>query len=446
MKTKRNTLFTLCIGAIYALTLICFSLSLGMEYYKGPTRSQERWAALTRSISDVARTYESTAPEFTDTLLASIGNTAEIAALQISQDGQALLSYPADTTHNPATRSMLVRSYSTIITTEQNAPLTLTAVLYLLKPASIFYRGRIAFFIILLATIACGVYLVYLHVELQIPLEDFSNEAEIEPSDPEDAQHTAPQEHTPDHADKKNADVLQTEEKAQSEPLPPNGNTAPDVQHKEPAGQKTESGSAQAEGARKQGLSSTETTDSPNSETDAQSTSEQGLFSPVTGFGWSTYMLPRLDSELVRAASREENLALLTMRFIGLEKTCKAARHVYRYISETFGFNDLVFEYNDDGCSVIIQNVDTDEAIKKAQELYAGITGILKANETSATVAMGISNRSLRLISGNRLALESEQALLHALEDEESPIVAFRVNPEKYRTYLSAAENREIAD
>ena len=443
-------MFTLCIGAIYALTLICFSLSLGMEYYKGPTRSQERWAALTRSISDVARTHESTAPEFTDTLLASIGNTAEIAALQISQDGQALLSYPADTTHNPATRSMLVRSYSTIITTEQNAPLTLTAVLYLLKPASIFYRGRIAFFIILLATIACGVYLVYLHVELQIPLEDFSNEAEIEPSDPEDAQHTASQEHTPGHADKKNADVLQTEEKAQSAPLPPehteDGITAPDVQHKEPAGQKTESGPAQAEGARKQGLSSTETTDSPNSEPDAQSTSEQGLFSPVTGFGWSTYMLPRLDSELVRAASREENLALLTMRFIGLEKTGKAARHVYRYISETFGFNDLVFEYNDDGCSVIIQNVDTDEAIKKAQELYAGITGILKANETSATVAMGISNRSLRLISGNRLALESEQALLHALEDEESPIVAFRVNPEKYRTYLSAAENREIAD
>ena len=36
------------------------------------------------------------------------------------------------------------------------------------------------------------------------------------------------------------------------------------------------------------------------------------------------------------------------------------------------------------------------------------------------------------------LANESEQALEHALEDKESPIVAFKVNPEKYRNYLAS--------
>jgi hypothetical protein len=51
-------------------------------------------------------------------------------------------------------------------------------------------------------------------------------------------------------------------------------------------------------------------------------------------------------------------------------------------------------------------------------------------------VGIGITTRSLRLITGNRLIEEANQALDKAFEEEGLPIVAFRVNPEKYRQYL----------
>ena len=62
---------------------------------------------------------------------------------------------------------------------------------------------------------------------------------------------------------------------------------------------------------------------------------------------------------------------------------------------------------------------------------------ILKEEKQKAKPIIGISSRSLRLISVDRLKTEAEQALLHASEDVDSPIVAFRVNPEKYRKYIS---------
>ena len=40
------------------------------------------------------------------------------------------------------------------------------------------------------------------------------------------------------------------------------------------------------------------------------------------------------------------------------------------------------------------------------------------------------------LISGERLITEAEQAQKHAEEDATSPVIAFRVNPEKYRNFI----------
>ncbi len=163
----------------------------------------------------------------------------------------------------------------------------------------------------------------------------------------------------------------------------------------------------------------------------------QGLFSPDTGFGWEDYMLTRLDSELMRAASTEQDLALFTLRILKIDWSEQVAKEIASKIIERFKFADLVFEYQDDGCSAMCQGLTIEKAIEFAEDLRTDIIAILAKYNLYNTVAVGISTRSFRLISGERLANESQQALVHALEDKESPIVAFKANPEKYRRYLA---------
>ena len=104
---------------------------------------------------------------------------------------------------------------------------------------------------------------------------------------------------------------------------------------------------------------------------------------------------------------------------------------------ETFQYKDFIFEYKDDGFAAIVQDRDVDSAMQSAEKLYSSLMDILKEEKQKAKPIIGISSRSLRLISVDRLKTEAEQALLHASEDVDSPIVAFRVNPEKYRKYIS---------
>ena len=51
--------------------------------------------------------------------------------------------------------------------------------------------------------------------------------------------------------------------------------------------------------------------------------------------------------------------------------------------------------------------------------------------------AIGISTKSLRLLPGSRLLTEAAQALEKALCEKDMPIVAFRVNPDKYRRFVA---------
>ncbi len=163
----------------------------------------------------------------------------------------------------------------------------------------------------------------------------------------------------------------------------------------------------------------------------------EGLFSPATGFCWEEYMMPRLDSELMRAASSDQDLALFTLSIPKFDWESDSGKAICSIIQSTFKFRDMIFEYKDSGCTVISLGIDSRQALEKAENLHTDIIAELAKRCEYHIVSIGIANRSLRLISGSRLANESEQALFHALEDKESPIVAFKINPEKYRNFIA---------
>ena len=74
--------------------------------------------------------------------------------------------------------------------------------------------------------------------------------------------------------------------------------------------------------------------------------------------------------------------------------------------------------------------MNVDEALNLADKLYHDICNIINGNNCR----IGISSRSIRMVTGDRLILEAEQAIEHS--DQSSPVIAFRVDSEKYRQLM----------
>lgn len=167
-----------------------------------------------------------------------------------------------------------------------------------------------------------------------------------------------------------------------------------------------------------------------------QSDSSVHIFSPKTGFCFESYLESRLDNELNRAIASEFDLSLFVFRIpsIQLDYNNETLQKVCKYLTTEFQFKDLLFEYDEDCLIGIKNNMNLDTALTFADKLYSDITEIVKENDLKCYI--GISTRTVRIITGKRLLTESTEALKHALEDENNPIIAFRANAEKYRKMM----------
>ncbi len=162
-----------------------------------------------------------------------------------------------------------------------------------------------------------------------------------------------------------------------------------------------------------------------------------GLFSDSTGVSWYSYMETRLDSELIRAANSEQDLALLILRLKDIENHKHVFKKVATLLLDFFKFRDFVFEYKNDGFACIMLDIDLDQTMILAETLYNHLALLLKEENLSLKVGIGLSTRSLRLLPGSRLITEANEAVEKAFGEPELPIVAFRVSPDKYRQFVS---------
>jgi hypothetical protein len=110
------------------------------------------------------------------------------------------------------------------------------------------------------------------------------------------------------------------------------------------------------------------------------------------------------------------------------------------FAEEAVGFftlRDLIFEKGDQGIAVISPNIDLDQGFLKSEEFRERMLKKLPdSSKTRSELCVGLSSRSGRLIEAERLLFEASQALLKALADPLSPIVAFKSDPEKYRDFI----------
>jgi hypothetical protein len=171
----------------------------------------------------------------------------------------------------------------------------------------------------------------------------------------------------------------------------------------------------------------------------------RGLFSPRGNIGWESYTEDRLESELRRCASVEQDLAFIVTAFKEPERLSK--EQFRRFCEESvlvFGHRDLIFEYGDQGISVVCPNYTLEQGFAKAEEFNSQVLSKLPRPVGSKTdLRFGISSRAGRLINAERIMIEAGEALSRAAADAASHIVAFKSDLEKYRQFIK--EHRELS-
>ena len=160
MKAKKSVAFTISICTVYVLTVLFYVISLAVEYKNGAEKSRNRFNSITKDVSRISRTYPPRSEKFYDEVLDSLGNISDIAGIQLAYGNELIFSYPKDLKELNSIRSYLVNPLTTTVFTDKGIPVSITASIYILKPSSIYYKGRIAFVIILLATLVTAIHLI----------------------------------------------------------------------------------------------------------------------------------------------------------------------------------------------------------------------------------------------------------------------------------------------
>lgn len=166
----------------------------------------------------------------------------------------------------------------------------------------------------------------------------------------------------------------------------------------------------------------------------------EGLYSPASGLGWESYMRDRLDAELSRSASFEQDLSLLVFAYDGLSSENAEYAKISATIKELFSFRDLAFE-REDGFAIILPNSDSAHAMRMAEEFNKKLVHLAAKDYAEFELLpmyMGISSRAGRLVDAQRLVEEAEAALERARYEKDTHIVAFKPDPDKYRLYLAS--------
>ena len=443
MKNRFIVVYSVFAIAVFVFSISFFGFNLYKEYSTNTSKTESRYTNLVNDIRTLSYNQEANNSTYVQGIKNAVGDAGYYSFIQVRRNGETIVLYPSGKMKEE-TVSRLTKNYnSTLTVNKQNV--TVDCNLYLIRPDSIFYYARISFLMILIITIITIIMIIYLNLSEAssdvISLEEEDDEAALDEEEEseeeviteeststeteaaEESETVSEEAEKPEETEKSeeenesHAQVTPEEVKAiLSEPL-----TDEQAKTEEKAAAET-APAAEAPAAEPAKL--------PVDEIAPASTEPSGLFDPDTGIGWESYLLTRLDNEIDRATASEIDLSLFVFKLPSVERKSEVFKNICNYLAIQFQFKDLLFEHRND-CIVAIQiSMNVDEALNLADKLYSDISNMINSN----SCRIGISSRSIRMVSGARLILEAEQAIEHA--DAKSPVIAFRVDSEKYRQLM----------
>ncbi len=144
---------------------------------------------------------------------------------------------------------------------------------------------------------------------------------------------------------------------------------------------------------------------------------------------------PRLRAELERAAAYQTDLSVALGVLLSAQATTgDSAARLAHLARELAPLPELAFAYGAAGFALVLPETNLDAAMAQL-EPWRRMTA-----EAGLGIAIGIGDRSGRYLDGDRLLLEVEQALGRAIATGGQQLVAFRVDPARYRVLEGAAQ------
>ena len=426
MKNRFIVIYTIFAAAVFIFAMSFFGYNLFNEYTKNLKTSELRFTELANDIRTLSYAQDENTPAYSQGIKKAIGEASDFSYIHVRRNNETVILYPTGKSKEE-TISRLTKTFSTNLNVNKQN-ITIESNIYLIRPDSIFYYARISFLLILIITIITIIMIIYLNItetnsnvsEIEEDIEDDSEENEIE--DNEDFSET--------EIETESENEINTADKAtESEPVEKNSEP-----EKTEAPEQEEERSSEVTPEEVQAIFSEPLTDAQTEMAklpiDEIEPSPAGLFDPETGIGWESYLMTRLDNEIDRATASEIELSLFIIKLANIEKTTEEFKNVCNYLSIQFQFKDLLFEYKEDCIVAIKISMSVDEALALADKLYSDISNIVNNKDSR----IGISSRSIRMVGGDRLLLEAEQSIEHS--DADSPVIAFRVDSEKYRKLM----------
>lgn len=420
MKNKSNFIYAIFAFLVLILAIVWFFFSINIASKRGIIDSERNFSWIVRETTSLAISEGFMADSFVHGVEALCQKSRTISALILASPSGIVLAWPDNTNSitydihgRPVFNNLplFVKAFSSTLDIGDGAvgSVTLTAVMQSLEPDTIFIASRNSFLLVLAVFIATLIVLLNQSLLLKKP-----NSVRAERS-------------TESIVENKETPINKT--KSESEYIDINDI---DVHEKESTQETKNDSDINSEYETEKEI--------PYAENDSNTEQiPEGLFSPSTGVGWEQYLPDRLEAELARAASSEQDLSLLIIRVSSLVHTDLVSKKIAQILLDIFRFRDMVFEYGSNGFAGMLLNVNLDQSMKIADKLYAEIVAILSDLEHNGKLTIGITTRTARLLPGIRMIEEAASAARKAEEEPHLPIVAFRANPEKYRNFV--AEN-----
>ena len=430
-------------------------------------------------ITDI-KAYNSIDKNISETSLSNIKSVLkdfnDFSFIQIKLNDSEILKYPKDVSAE-LTVSNLTKTFSSNFNT-QNGQFEILCNLYLLRPSSIYYYAKISFIIILIVTLITIILIFYINSQekqfsakvsseadaellnendfdskLQLDENLSGSSSEVETSSIQqnsvnsidlDIDLSSESEQNKNSFDEDSEQIFDLEKNTEMETEiqqtdSEDGTLNPEDKNNEDSQTENEEKEIPASLPDYESPVIIETSDVKENNdaenapaSDSSESNPSGLFNPVTGLGWESYLDTRLENEINRAISSEIDISVFIINIPNLERESEESKKVSEYLSLQFQFKDLLFEYKNDCIVAIKISMNLDEALNFADKIHAEIMQIINQKECY----IGISTRSIRIVSSERLLNEALAAVEHAKQEEDSPIIAFRVDADKYRQFL----------
>ena len=445
MKNRFIVVYTVFAAAVFIFSLSFFGFNLYREYSANVEKSEDKYKTLVSDIRNLSFNQAQNNSLYSKGIKDAVGDTGAYAFIQVRRYGETVVYYPSGKLKEE-TVSKLTKSFTKeiIVNTE---PILIECNIYLIRPDSIFYYARVSFLMILIITIITIIMIIYLNLSEQTSgVISLTEEAIEENDDDENLELNAEEDKVSEDTNETGEDSITSENNSENEIIFEDTGDFDNLNNKTEESEENEHKLAEVTPEEVKAILSEPFTDQeaqkeetvtepaklPVDEVAPAQTDipPSGLFDPETGIGWESYLLTRLNNEIDRATASEIDLSLFVVKLPEVDMKSEIFKNVCNYLAIQFQFKDLLFEHKNDSIIAIKISMNVDEALNLADKLYSDICNILN----NRNCRIGISSRSIRMVTGERLILEAEQAIEHA--DANSPVIAFRVDSEKYRQLM----------